>query len=74
MQLQLHDLSVGEPVTDRYALWLNFRINDENALYGMGRGIGSMGGGIILQIKKTAEMAGELEAYLYLIMDAQSNI
>ena len=38
----------------------------------MGREIGSMGGGITLQIEKEAETAGE--AYVYLIMDAQLNI
>ena len=50
--LQLHDLSIREYVTDKYALWLNFRMTDENVLNGMGRGIGSMGGGITLQIEK----------------------
>ena len=28
--LQLHNVSVGEYLTDRYALWLNFRMIDEN--------------------------------------------
>ena len=41
--LQLHDLSMGEYVTDKYALWLNFRKSDENILHGAGRVIGSMG-------------------------------
>ena len=31
-QLQLHDLSVGEYLTNKYALWLDFRTTDENAL------------------------------------------
>ena len=69
--VQLHDLSVGEYVADKYALWLNFRMINENALRGLGRGIGSAGGGITL---KKAETAGELKAYVYLIMDAQLNI
>ena len=30
--------------------------------------------GIILQIEKKAEIAGSLNAYIYLIMDAQLNI
>ena len=72
-QLQLHDLSMGEYVTDKYALWLDFRMIDENVLHGMGRVIGSTGGGIILQIEKTAEMAGVVKVYVYLIMDAQLN-
>ena len=28
--LQLHNVSVGEYLTDRYALWLDFRMTDEN--------------------------------------------
>ena len=31
--LQLHDLSVGEYLTDKYALWLDFRMIDENILH-----------------------------------------
>ena len=29
-QLQLYDVSFGEYLTDRYALWLDFRTIDEN--------------------------------------------
>ena len=54
-------------------LWLDFRMIDENALHQMGRVI-SVGGGIILQIKKKVEIAEVLNAYVYLIMDAQLNI
>ena len=36
--------------------------------------VGSAGGGITLHIEKKAEIAGELKAYIYLIMDAQLNI
>ena len=35
--------------------------------------IRSAGGGITLHIKKKAETAGELKAYIYLVMDAQLN-
>ena len=37
--LKLHDLSVGEYLTDKYALWLDFRTIDENTLHGTGRRI-----------------------------------
>ena len=37
--LQLHNVSVGEYLTDRYALWLDFRMIDENELHGTGRRI-----------------------------------
>ena len=72
--LQMYDLSVGEYLTAKYALWLDFRTIDENELQGTGRQIGNTSGGITIQIKKKAETAGALKAYIYLIMDAQLNI
>ena len=72
--LQLHGLSVGEYLADKYALWLDFRTIDEIFLHGMGRRIENALEGITLQIEKSAETAGNLNAYIYLIMDAQLNI
>ena len=72
--LQLHDLSVGEYLTDKYALWIDFRMIDEHTLHEMGRRIENASEGITLQIEKKAESAGNLNAYIYLIMDAQLNI
>ena len=72
--LELHDLSVGEYLVNKYALWLDFRMIDENELHGTGRRIENALEGITLQIKKKAETAGALNAYIYLIMDAQLNI
>ena len=62
--LQLHSVSVGEYLTDRYALWLNFRMIDENQLHGMGRRIENASGRITQQIEKKAETAGALNAYI----------
>ena len=73
-QLQLHDVSVGEYLVNKYALWLDFRTIDENELHGMGRQIGNTLGGINIQVEKKVESAGALKAYIYLIMDAQLNI
>ena len=50
--LQLYDLSLGEYLTDRYALWLDFRTIDENELHGTGRRIENASEGITLQIEK----------------------
>ena len=72
--LQLYDVSLGEYLTDRYALWLDFRMIDENELQGTGRRIENASEGITLQIEKKEESAGALNAYIYLIMDAQLNI
>ena len=73
-QLQLYDVSLGEYLDNKYALWLDFRTIDENELHGMGRRIENASEGITLQIEKETETAGALNAYIYLIMDAQLNI
>ena len=70
----MYDLSVGEYLTDKYASWLDFRTIDENELHGTGKQIGNTSGEITLQIEKKMESAGSLNAYIYLIMDAQLNI
>ena len=73
-QLQLYDVSSGEYLVNKYALWLDFRMTDENELHGMSRRIENASEGITLQTEKKAETAGALNAYIYLIMDAQLNI
>ena len=73
-QLQLYDVSLGEYLVNKYASWLNFRMIDEHELHGMGRRIENASEGITLKIEKKAETAGALNAYIYLIMDAQLNI
>ena len=69
--LQLYDLSLGEYLVNKYALWLDSRTIDENET---GRHIENASEGITLQIEKKEESAGALNAYIYLIMDAQLNI
>ena len=72
--LQLYDLSLGEYLVNKYTLWLDFRTIDENELHGTGRHIENASEGITRQIEKKAESAGALNAYIYIIMDAQLNI
>ena len=72
--MQLYDLSLGDYLVNKYTLWLDFRMIDENELHGTGRRIEYASEGITLQIEKKAESAGALNAYIYLIMDAQLNI
>ena len=72
--LQLYDLRLGEYLVNKYALWLDFKTIDENELHGTGRRIENASEEITLQIEKKAESAGALNAYIYIIMDAQLNI
>ena len=43
-QLQLYDVSVGEYLVNKYALWLNFRTIDENEQHRTGQQIGDTSG------------------------------
>ena len=63
--LQLHDLNVGEYLTDKYASWLDFRTIDENTLHGTGRRIENASEGVTLQIEKKAEVNEKISAYIY---------
>ena len=60
--LQPHNVNVGEYLTDKYALWLDFRTIDENFLHGTSRRIENASEGITLQIEKKEESAGALNA------------
>ena len=51
--LQLHDLSVGECLTDKCALLLDFKMIYENALHGRSRKIENASEGISLQIEES---------------------
>ena len=72
--LQLYDLSLRKYLVNKYALWLDFRTIDESELHGTGKRIENALEAITLQIEKIEESAGALNAYIYLIMDAQLNI
>ena len=72
--LQLYNLSLGEYLVNKFALSLDFRMIDENELHRTGRRIENASEGITLQIEKKAESARAVNAYIYLIMDAQLNI
>ena len=47
-QLELHDVSLWEYLVNKYALWLDFRMIDENELHGTGRRIENASEGITL--------------------------
>ena len=51
-----------------------FQNDRGNSLHGTGRKIENASERITLEIEKKAETAGALNAYIYLIMDAQLNI
>jgi len=58
----------------RYALWLDFRSSDDRKLHGSGRRVENASEGVTLLLDRTAQAAGPLNCYVYLLMDAQLNI
>lgn len=72
--LALVHLDVGDYLTDKFALWLDLRSTDDSSLHGTGRRIENASEGVTIQIAKRAEAAGQLNGYLYVVMDAQLNI
>lgn len=72
--LELADVTVGEFLTSKYALWLDLRVTDDDELHGSGLRLLNTSEGIVLHITKKVEPAGKLNVYLYYIMDAQLNL
>ena len=70
----LHDTRLDQYLTNRYALWLDFRTIPTNALHGSGRRIDSGTEGITLQIDRDPKGSGDITVYMYVVMDAQLNI
>ena len=56
--LQLYDLSLGEYLANKCALWLDFRTTDENELHRTGRRIENASEDINLQFEKKKNQLG----------------
>ena len=72
--IQIPNVSLDSYYTSKFCLALDLRTTDDDQLHGSGRQIENASEGITLQIAKKAEAAGNLNIYVYLIMDAQLNI
>ncbi|MCU7809097.1 MAG: hypothetical protein KZQ73_14700 [Candidatus Thiodiazotropha sp. (ex Semelilucina semeliformis)] len=69
--LALAGVSLGEFLTDKYALWLDLRTTDDDQLHDNGRRLASEGGVCAIQITKSAEAAGALIVYVFVVLDAR---
>jgi hypothetical protein len=58
----------------QYALWLDFRTNEDHSVHGSGRRVENASEGLTIEIHKKVESSGVLNCYVYLVMDAQLNI
>jgi len=71
---ELPSTDISTYFQSRYALWLDFRSSDDRKLHGSGRRVENASEGVTLQLDKTAQAAGPLSCYVYLLTDAQLNI
>ena len=56
--LQLYDLSLGEYLVNKYALWLDFRMIDENELHRTGRHIENASEALPYKLSKKQNQLG----------------
>ena len=70
----LADVTLGEYLTSKYCLWLDFRTTDDDRLHGSRCCIDNASLGVHLQITKKVEGGGPLNLHLFVISDAQLNI
>ena len=66
-------MKLEDYLTTKYGFWLDMRTTDDDSLHGSGRKKEGSSQSIQLQIEKTAETAGNLDAYVYYIHDVQLN-
>jgi len=71
---ELPSTDISTYFRSRYAMWLDFRSSDDRKLHGSGPRVENASEGITLQLEKTAQPAGAINCYIYLLMDAQLNI
>ena len=72
-ELELADMKLEDYLTTKYGLWLDMKTTDDDSLHGSGRKLEGSSQSIQLNIEKKAEAAGNLDAYVYYIHDAQLN-
>ena len=71
--LYFSDTNIEKYLTKRFALWLDLRSTDDNALRGSGRRIENASEEITIQIEKEIGPDENLNIYLFIVQDAQIN-
>ena len=72
--LALADVNLGEFLTSKCSMWLDLWTSDDDRLHGSGCRTENPSESITIQIAKKAEAAGDLNIYLFVVMDAQLSI
>ena len=73
-EAEMADVTLPDYLPTKYGLWLDMRSTDDDTLHGSGRKIEGASQSIQIEIEKTAEASGDLNAYVYYIQDAKLNL
>ena len=71
-QLELYDVNVGEYLTDKYGLFIDFRKIDQNKLHGSGRRLENISEGISLQIEEAKHSSSEMAIVISILFKTLS--
>ena len=68
------DVSLGDFLTTKYCLWIDFRSSTDNDLHGSGTSTKNMSDAVMLHIKKANDGKGAVKCYGFVVSDAVLNI
>ena len=71
--LNLSSIKIGDYYKNKYGLWLDFRMKDDNSAHSSSCWIGDSCG-IKIQVMREAKTQGNLRMYVFLVMDAQLSV
>ena len=68
------DVSLGDFLTEKYALCFDLRPSRDASLHGNGANLQNMSEGVTLEIHRVAGGSGKLNLHIFIFQDAQLNI
>lgn len=72
-ELQLSDMTIDKFANNKFAVWIDFRLSEDDRIHENGVSLRSAGDSIELLIHKKAEAAGNLTCHVFLISHAKIN-
>ena len=72
-ELHLSDMTIDKFANDKFAVWIDFRLSEDDRIHENGVALRSAGDSIELLIHKKAEAAGNLTCHVFMISHAKIN-